>query len=176
MFPTRILKERLHDPVRPPPRAVWPHLRLVDLCRRLIPSHCRPRAILAPGNRHHRGPAGGSRHRRLITATTSWTWPIRSGQVRPPPTRNGCRSIRPPSSATCARSDLRGPTICGLTCGPILMKDHLFALSVVKPLRDNMIESDTKDFIPEKRSSCVAEICRGVETGAVTAVSLVQMH
>lgn len=56
------------------------------------------------------------------------------------------------------------------------MKDRLFALSAVKPLRDSMIESDTKDFIPEKRSLCVAEIYRAVDTGAVTAVSLVQMH
>lgn len=133
------------------------------------------KATLVRESRRLPGLAIGDHLRRRSTiAIISWIWPIHSDRAPHQMILSECRSILPPSNATCARNALHEPITCGPTCAPTPMKDRLFAPSAAKRLRDSTIGSAMKVCIPGKRNLFVVETSRGAGSGAAAAVSRVR--
>ena len=91
-------------------------------------------------------------------------------------TLNEFKSIQPPSNVICVQNVSRVPTIFAHIFVPTLMSAHSSVQYAGKLLRANMIESATKDFIPERKSSFAKESSSKVASGDAVAVLPVLMH
>ena len=83
---------------------------------------------------------------------------------------SGFRNIPRPSSVICARNDLLALITFALIFAPTPTSVHSCVQCAGKPLRANTIESATKDFIPERRSSFARESLNKAASGDVAAV------